>query len=164
MGDHLHPGKKSYTWESKQRKGQKGRLDHCLVSPNLIKHTKYINHTSIGEHLSDHRAFEVIFDWAKVKRGKGKFRAQKGLEKNLTYQKIIKTTIKTCLIEHLEDDHARKYLTGKMDNLNKLGKTRDNLKKNNNNNDNNNEVSEITSLTITTLEDEINKIRDEIFR
>merc|ERR1712236_84426 len=47
-----------------------------------------------------------------------------------------------------------------MGNLNRLGKTRDNLKKNNN--DNNNEVSEITSLTITTLEDEINKIRDEI--
>merc|ERR1711895_360012 len=107
--DHLHPGKKSYTWESKQRKGQKGRLDHCLVSPNLIKHTKYINHTSIGEHFSDHRAIEVIFDWAKIKCGKGNFRAQKDLEKNLSYQELIKTTIKNC----------------KMDNLNKLKKTRD---------------------------------------
>ena len=81
--DHLHPGKKSYTWESKQKKGQKGRIDHCLVSPNLIKHTKYISHTSIGEHLTDHRAIEVIINWAKAKRGKGNFRAQKGLEKNI---------------------------------------------------------------------------------
>merc|ERR1712215_6392 len=145
------------TWESKQRKGQKGRLDHCLVLPNLIKHTKYINHTSIGEHLSDHRAIEVIFDWAKVKRGKGIFRAQKGLEKNISYQEIIKTTIKTCLIEHLEDDLAREYLTGKIDNLNKLEKTRDNLKKNNND-----EVSEITSASIITLEDEINRLSDEL--
>ena len=80
--DHHHPGKKSYTWESKQKKGQKGRIDHCLVSPNLIKHTKYINHTSIGEHLTDHRAIEVIIDWAKAKRGKGNFRAKRGLEKN----------------------------------------------------------------------------------
>merc|ERR1712215_603533 len=72
-------------------------------------------------------------------------------------KKIIKTTIKTCLIEHLEDDQAREYLTGKMDNLNKLEKTRDNLKKNNND-----EVSEITSPTITTLEDEINRLSDEL--
>ena len=85
-----HPWKKSYTWESKQKKGQKGRIDHCLVSPNLIKHTKYINHTSIGEHLTDHRAIEVIIDWAKAKRGKGNFRAKRGLEKNPRYQELIK--------------------------------------------------------------------------
>ena len=95
--DHHHPGKKSYTWESKQKKGQKGRIDHCLVSPNLIKHTKYINHTSIGEHLTDHRAIEVIIDWAKAKRGKGNFRAKRGLEKNPMYQELIKNTLKTAL-------------------------------------------------------------------
>merc|ERR1711895_312785 len=102
---------------------------------------------------SDHRAIEVIFDWAKVTWGKGNFRAQKGLEKNMGYQKIIKTTIKTCLIEHLEDDLAREYLTGKMDNLNKLVKTRDNLM--------NDEVLEITSASIITLEEEINRLSDE---
>ena len=68
---------------------------------------------------------------------------------------IIKTTAKNCLIEHLDDDHAREYLTGKMNNLNKLEKTRDDLKENN-------EVSEITSLAIITLENKIKKIRDEI--
>merc|ERR1712215_141662 len=100
------------------------------------------------------RAIEVIFDWAKIKRGKGNFRAQKGLEKNISYQKILKTTIKTCLIEHLEDDLAREYLTGKMDNLDKLVKTRDNLM--------NDEVSEITSASIITLEEEINRLSDEL--
>merc|ERR1711867_50157 len=60
-------------------------------------------------------------------------------------------------IEHLEDDQAREYLTGKMDNLNKLEKTRDNLKKNNND-----EVSEITSASIITLEEEIKKLSDEL--
>ena len=79
--DYHHPGKKSYTWESKQKRGQKGRIDHCLVSPNLIKHTKAVNHTSIGEHLTDHRAIEIIIDWAKAKRGKGNFRAKIGIEK-----------------------------------------------------------------------------------
>merc|ERR1712215_142025 len=105
--DYHNPGKKSYSWESKQRKGQKGRIDHCLVSPNLNKHTKYISHTSIGENITDHRAIEVIIDWAKAKRGKGDFRAQKGLEKNISYQELIKSTIKNCLIEYLDDDYAR---------------------------------------------------------
>merc|ERR1712215_102392 len=96
----------------------------------------------------------VIFDWAKIKRGKGNFRAQKGLEKNTSYQQLIKTTIKSCLIEYLEDDTAREYLTGKMDNLDKLVKTRDNLT--------NEEVSEVTSASIITLEEEIKKLSDEL--
>ena len=42
--EHHHPGKKSYTWESKMTPGKKGRIDHCLLSPNLVKHTQYIRH------------------------------------------------------------------------------------------------------------------------
>merc|ERR1712215_638407 len=91
-----------------------------------------------------------------VQKPESETSSQRG-DQFLSYQKIIKTTIKTCLIEHLEDDQAREYLTGKMDNLNKLEKTRDNLKKNNND-----EVSEITSASIITLEDEINRLSDEL--
>ena len=132
------------------KKGQKWRIDHCLVSPNLIKHTKSINHNSIGEHLTDHRAIELIIDWAKAKHGKGNFRAKKGIENNTAYQELVKNTIKNCLIEYLEDNNAREYLSGKMDNIIKLEKTRDDLKKDNEN-------SEITSLWIITLEEKIKK-------
>ena len=120
--DYHHPGKKSYTWESKQNSGQEDRNDHYMVSPNLIKHTKAVNHTSIGEHLTDHRAIEMVIDWAKAKRGKGNFRAKIGIEKNLDYQQVVKDTIKSCLLEYLDDNNAREYLSGKMDNINKLEK------------------------------------------
>ena len=55
---------------------------------------KSVNHISIGEHLTDHRALEICIDWTKASRDKGNFRAKLGIEKNTEYQKIIKGTIK----------------------------------------------------------------------
>ena len=55
----------------------------------------------------------MVIDWAKAKRGKGNFRAKIGIEKNLDYQQVVKDTIKSCLLEYLEDNTAREYLSGK---------------------------------------------------
>ena len=68
-------------------------------------------------------ALEICIDWAKATKGKGNFRAKLGIEKNSEYQKIIKETIKKCLIEYLEDTHAREYLTGKIERITKLENT-----------------------------------------
>ena len=68
---------------------------------------------------------------------------------------MVKNTIKNCLIEYLEDNNAREYLSGKMDNIKKLEKTKDDLKKHNEN-------SEITSLSIITLEEQIKKLKGEL--
>merc|ERR1712030_31389 len=80
--NHKNPGKKSYTRESKTAPGKKGRIDHCLLKPNLVKHAQYVKHVSIGTHLTDHRAIELCLDWSLTKRGKGTFRAKQGLEKD----------------------------------------------------------------------------------
>merc|ERR1712236_44390 len=78
-----------------------------------------------------------------------------GIEKNILYQELIKKTIKNCVIEYLDDDYAREYLNGKIDNLIKLEKTRDDLKKDN-------EITGITTLAISTLENKRKKITDEL--
>ena len=117
--DYKHPGKKSYTWESKTTPGKKGRIDHCLLSPNLVKHTQYVKHVSIGSHLTDHRAIELCLDWAMAKRGKGVFRAKQGLEKDPKYKQTIQRLIQRCLVDTLPDNDAREYLNGKLDKLDK---------------------------------------------
>ena len=120
-------GKKSYTWESKTTPGKKGRIDHCLLSPNLVKHTQYVRHVSLGSHLTDHRAIELCIDWALAKKGQGIFRAKLGLERDPKYKKIIQLTIKKCLAGTLPDFNDREYLNGKLDQLDKLDETLDKL-------------------------------------
>ena len=66
---------------SQYKIGQKDLINPCLVTPNLIKFTELVNHVSIGEHLTDHRALEICIDWAKATRGKGNFQAKLGIEK-----------------------------------------------------------------------------------
>ena len=101
--DYHHPGKKSYTWESKTTPGKKGRIDHCLLSQNLVKHTQYVRHVSLGSHLTDHRAIELCVDWAMAKKGQGIFRSKLGLEKDPKYKQQIQRTIKRCLVDTLPD-------------------------------------------------------------
>ena len=91
---------------------------------------------------------------SKAKRGKGNFRAKKGIEKNLEYQKLVKDTIKNCLFEYLEDNIAREYLSGKMDTISKLEKTKLNLKKE--------AQTNITAFSIETLEKQITTLREEL--
>ena len=117
--DYKNPGKKSYTWESKTAPGKKGRIDHCLLSPNLVKHAQYVKHVTIGPHLTDHRAIELCLDWAMAKRGKGTFRAKQGLEKDPTYKTVIQRLIQRCLVDTLPDNDAREYLNGKLDIIDK---------------------------------------------
>ena len=118
--DYKHPGKKSYTWESKTTPGKKGRIDHCLLSPNLVKHTQYVRHVSIGSHLTDHRAIELCLDWAMARKGKGVFRAKQGLENDPKYKQKIQRIIKRCLVDTLPDNDAREYLNGKLETMKPL--------------------------------------------
>ena len=125
--DYKNPGKKSYTWESKTAPGKKGRIDHCLLTPNLVKHAQYVKHVSIGTHLTDHRAIELCLDWAMAKRGKGTFRAKQGLEKDPKYKKVIQRLIQRCLVDTLPDNDAREYLNGKLDIIDKHYETLERL-------------------------------------
>merc|ERR1712055_101296 len=125
--DYKNPGKKSYTWESKTAPGKKGRIDHCLVTPNLVKHAQYVKHVSIGSLLTDHRAIELCLDWAMAKRGKGTFRAKQGLEKDPKYRKVIQRLIQRCLVDTLPDNDAREYLNGKLDIIDKHYETLERL-------------------------------------
>merc|ERR1712105_244363 len=125
--DYKNLGKKSYTWESKTAPGKKGRIDHCLLTPNLVKHAQYVKHVSIGNHLTDHRAIELCLDWAMTKRGKGTFRAKQGLEKDPKYKKLIQRLIQRCLVDTLPDNDAREYLNGKLDIIDKHYETLERL-------------------------------------
>ena len=125
--DYKNPGKKSYTWYSKSTPGKKGRIDHCLLTPNLVKHAQYVKHVSIGSHLTDHRAIELCLDWAMTKRGKGTFRAKQGLENDPKYKKVIQRVIQRCLVDTLPDNDAREYLNGKLDIIDKHHETLERL-------------------------------------
>merc|ERR1712030_62141 len=91
----------------------------CLFSPNLVKHTQYVKHVSLGSHLTNHRAIELCLDWAMAKRGKGIFRAKQGLEKDPKYKQNIQSLIQRCLVDTLPDNNAREYLNGKLDIIDK---------------------------------------------
>ena len=106
---------------------KKGRIDHCLLSPNLVKHTQYLRHMSLGSHRTDHRAIELCLDLAMAKKGPGIFRSKLGLEKDPKYKQQIQRTIKRCLVDTLPDFNAREYLNGKLDKLDNIYETLDKL-------------------------------------
>ena len=82
---------KSYTLEIKTNRGQqKEKINHCLLSPKLIKYTKCVNRINIGDYLTDHRAIEVCLDWAHATKGRQNFRANLGIEKDINYQFKVK--------------------------------------------------------------------------
>ena len=86
--------------------------------------------------------------------GRATSEQKRALKKNIDYQHLVKDTIKSCLLEYLEDNTAREYLSGKMDNITKLEKTKIDLKKE--------PKTELTAFSILTLEKQINTLREEL--
>ena len=134
-------------------KNKNKRIDHCLLSPNLVKHTQYVRHVSLGSHLTDHRAIELCIDWAMARKGQGVFRAKQGLEKDPKYKQKIQRIIKRCLVDTLPDNDAREYLNGKLDNLDKHYETLDRI---------DNEIAEVQEaikVSNTTQQNNVDEIQ-----
>ena len=113
MFEELHPGKSSYTWSRSSdilrrdgdpnirniALGKQSRIDHILISPNLMHAVKKIEHVNYGRKVSDHSAVVMTLDWAETDKGQGVFRCGVGTHKNVNYQGIIHCSFYKSVID-----------------------------------------------------------------
>jgi exonuclease III len=95
----LHPNKKQYTWTSNSKPRIQCRLDHILISEQLVRLTK--NSTIIPGYNSDHNAVTLELEIKNIQqRGRGywKFNSMHLGDKELDNR--IKSTIETTVAEN----------------------------------------------------------------
>ena len=80
----LNPNIRDYTWQSDRDKTQLGRLDYCLVTPNLMEHVVNLEHTATN--YSAHCTITLELETNTDRKGLGTFRAQPGVENDIEYQ------------------------------------------------------------------------------
>ena len=115
--DELHPGKSSYTWSRSSdilRKdgdpnirnaalGKQSRIDHILISPNLMHAVKKIEHVNYGRKVSDHSAVVMTLDWAETDKGQGVFRCGAETHKDKNYQELMFCSFYKSVLDYIED-------------------------------------------------------------
>ena len=111
-----HTNEKLYTWfrkgEDKNRKKivKAARLDFFLVSENL---TPYVDKTSIDfSAYTDHSIISLTIDFSKVKQGKGFFKYNNSLLKNIEYVDIIKKVFRRVTMQYAHNDYDLDFWTG----------------------------------------------------
>ena len=93
---HFYPDTKSFTYRTRDCK-LKARLDYCFSSPNLISSVKNIFHHAHNYINTDHSSTILDIDFTNTLRGKGIFRCPPNAHNDITYQKLIKNSIKKAL-------------------------------------------------------------------
>ena len=129
--EELHPGKSSYTWSRSSdilrrdgdpnirniALGKQSRIDHILISPNLMHAVKKIEHVNYGRKVSDHSAVVMTLDWAKTDKGQGVFRCGAETHKNVNYQGIMDCSFYKSVIDFIEDAELQHDLRVKIDRI-----------------------------------------------
>ena len=129
--DELHPGKSSYTWSRSSdilRKdgdpnirnaalGKQSRIDHILISPNLLHAVKKIEHVNYGRKVSDHSAVVMTLDWAETDKGQGVFRCGAETHKDKNYQEIIFCSFYKSVLDYIEDTGIQHDLRVRIDKI-----------------------------------------------
>ena len=129
--EELHPGKSSYTWSRSSdilrrdgdpnirnaALGKQSRIDHILISPNLMHAVKKIEHVNYGRKVSDHSAVVMTLDWAETDKGQGVFRCGAETHKNVNYQGIIHCSFYKSVIDFIEDAELQHDLRVRIDRI-----------------------------------------------
>ena len=104
---HFHPGVKSFTYRTSNCK-TKSRLDYCLSSPSLISFVKHISHFAHNYANTDHSSVLLEVDITNTSQGKGIFRCPPNAHSDISYQRLIKNSIKksifSCLTKTFKND------------------------------------------------------------
>merc|ERR1711947_37336 len=129
--EELHPGKSSYTWSRSadilRRNGdpnvrnvawgKQSRIDHILISPNLMHAVKKIEHVNYGRKFSDHSAVVLTLDWTETDKGQGVFRCGAETHKNPNYQELIDCSIYKSVIDFIDDTDLQHDLRVRIDKI-----------------------------------------------
>ena len=104
---HFHPETTSFTYRTKDCK-LRARLDYCFSSPSLISSIKHISHQAHNYINTDHSSTILDIDFTNTPKGKGIFRCPPNAHNDITYQKLIKNSIKkalfSCVIPTIQTD------------------------------------------------------------
>ena len=99
--------------------GKMFRIDHILLTPNLLHAEQSIKHQKVGSHVSDHAAVVMHLDWSHANVGKGVFRCGPNTNKDLNYyQKSIHKAFLYGLLDFIEDETKAKELRLLLDTCN----------------------------------------------
>ena len=96
---------------------KQSRIDHILISPNLLHAVKKIEHVNYGRRVSDHSAVVMTLDWAETDKGQGVFRCGAETHKNKNYQEIIHCSFFKSVIDYIEDTRLRHDLRVQIDKI-----------------------------------------------
>ena len=96
----LCPDTKRYTWRTKKKSA---RLDCFLISESLLPFVT--NADIIPGILSDHSIITMDIDFSKFKRGRGFFKFNSSLCKEIQYVDLVKDTIKRTCQQYAENDY-----------------------------------------------------------
>ena len=98
----LYPTTRGYSWRWDGNKGNpeidlKGRIYHCLVTPDLIESVVNVNYQFTT--ASDHASVIIEIRTEAEEHDKGTFRATPYIQNDTKYQKLLKN----CIIDaHIE--------------------------------------------------------------
>merc|ERR1712105_80934 len=97
--------------------GKQSRIDHILISPNLLHAVKQIDHVKYGRKVSDHSAVVMTLDWAETDKGQGVFRCGAETHKNKNYQGIIDCSFFKSVIDFIDDTRLQHDLRVQIDKI-----------------------------------------------
>merc|ERR1712030_25697 len=97
--------------------GKQGRIDHILISPNLLHAVKNIEHVNYGRKVSDHSAVVMTLDWAETDKGQGVFRCGAETHKDKNYQEIIYCSFYKSVLDYIENTRIQHDLRVQIDKI-----------------------------------------------
>ena len=93
----LHPDEKKYTWR-KFNQNKQSRLDFFLISSSLLPFVKKAE--IIPGFCSDHSSITLEIDFSQFKRGKGFWKFNSSLLKDIEYVNKVKDVIKRVVAQY----------------------------------------------------------------
>ena len=112
--NHTHPGEKSFTFRTKDCK-KRSRLDLSLASPSLISSVVSLDHLAHAYSVTDHSSLLLKLDFTQTVQGKGTFRCPAGLHHDPVYHRLAANSIKTTIINAMEESNESKLLLSMME-------------------------------------------------
>merc|ERR1712002_42846 len=97
--------------------GKQSRIDHILISPNLLHAVKKIEHVNYGRKVSDYSAVVMTLDWAETDKGQGVFCCGAETHKDKNYQEIIYSSFYKSVLDYIEDTSIQNDLRVRIDKI-----------------------------------------------
>ena len=109
---YLYPTTRGFSWRWDGNKGNperdlKGRLDHCLVTPDLIESMINVNYQFTT--ATDHASIIIELRTEAEEHGKGTFRAPPYIQNDKIYHKLASRVIADTILENKVSDEKCEF-------------------------------------------------------